>query len=77
MPAPLIPWRAFFHALENRKYKQKHFQSWLGRWAFTDAGVALVDEREVHEATQLPLEERQKRTALFLIMNARWLKTQH
>ena len=34
MPAPLIPWRVFFHALSTRKYKQKHLQSWLGRWRF-------------------------------------------
>ena len=43
MPAPLIPWRVFFHALSTRKHKQEHLQFWLARWAFSDAGTALVD----------------------------------
>jgi hypothetical protein len=76
MPAPLIPWRVFFNALHTRISKPKHFKAWLARWAFTDAGVALMEERELHEAQQLSTEERQKRTALLLIMN-KWLKRQH
>jgi hypothetical protein len=77
MPAPLIPWPAFFNSLHTRKSKPKHLQAWLARWAFTDSGVALMEERELHEGKQLSIEERQKRTALLLIMNGRWLKRQH
>jgi hypothetical protein len=65
MPAPLIPWRVFFQALSTRKYKQKHLQSWLGRWAFSDAGTALVDGGANYEATSLSLEEKQKLAAFF------------
>jgi hypothetical protein len=76
MPTPLISWRAFFNALHIRKSKPKHLQAWLAQWAYTDGGVALIEERELHEGKQLSFEERQKRTALLLIMN-KWLKRQH
>jgi hypothetical protein len=61
MPAPLIPWRVFFHAL--RKKKPRQGQIWLQRWAFADAGVALADG---HEATPLTLEEKGKIAAFFI-----------
>ena len=64
MPAPLIPWQVFFHALQ--KQNSQTVQTWLGRWTFSDAGTALVHGGENHEATPLSLEEKQKRALLFL-----------
>jgi hypothetical protein len=68
MLAPLIPWHVFFRSLRTRKSKQ--VETWLGRWAFSDAGAALVDSSATREATRLSIEEKQKR-ATHLTMGKR------
>jgi hypothetical protein len=77
MPAPLIPWRVFFNALRSRQYKQKHLQSWLGRWAFSDAGAALVDGGANYEATPMSLEDKQKLAVFFAATPGKGPKTFH
>jgi hypothetical protein len=77
MPAPLIPWRVFFHALSTRKHKQEHLQFWLARWAFSDAGTALVDGGANYKATPLSLEEKQKLAAFFAATQEKRPRTLH
>jgi hypothetical protein len=76
MTAPLIPWRAFFKALQ--KQNSLTLQAWLRRWTFTDAGPALIYDTEKCTAESLALfEEAQKQAVFFLMADNKWLKTQH
>jgi hypothetical protein len=75
MPATLIPWQDFFEELQ--KENSQTVQTWLGGWAFTDDGAALVHGCEKREATPLSLEEKQKRALLFLMALERGQRTLH
>jgi hypothetical protein len=73
MPIPLIPWQFFNDALQQQN--SQTVQTWIGEWAFTNGGVALVQEREKNEALPLSLEEKKKQAELFVMTKGRWPKT--
>jgi hypothetical protein len=75
MPAPLIPWHVFFRSLRKRKSKQ--IETWLGLWAFSDAGAASVDGSATHDEKPLPIEEKQKRAVHFLMTMGKGPKLLH
>jgi hypothetical protein len=65
MPAPLIPWHVFFRSLREQKSNQ--VETWLERWAFSNAGAALVDASASNETATLSVDEKQKRALHFLM----------
>ena len=75
MPAPLIPWRIFFQALQKQKYTLR--QAWLRYWIFSDDGAALLPRNKDGTAESSSLQEREKiATWLFKAKN-KWPETLH
>ena len=73
MPISLIPWQFFNDALHQQD--SQTVQTWLVGWAFTNGGVALVQEREKSDAPPLSLEEKKKQAELFVMTKGQWPKT--
>jgi len=70
MSSSLIPWHAFFKAMQEHQSRDLH--RWLEHWRFTDEGAVLLDTRRDLEALPISLNAKQKQAARFLIRKGIW-----